>query len=93
MDKLPTKTSSLNHDYRKTFNSEEGKRVLRDLMVECHLFEGLPGHLSSTEMFYGEGQRSAVMYILTKLQEPQDPDRYRQQLEQANIDYTQRRTQ
>lgn len=92
LDKLPTKTGSLNHDYRKTFDSEVGKRVLRDIMVYGHIFDVLPSD-SREDIFFSEGQRNVAIYILNRLQEPRDPDRYREQQKQASIDSIQRRTQ
>lgn len=53
-------------DYKVTFSTEEGKRVLFDLMKSCGMdtssFDENP-----LNMAYREGQRNVVLHIMNKL--------------------------
>lgn len=54
--------------YKDTFNSEQGKKVLYDLMKVCHLLQ--PSYVGGTpeETAFREGERSVVLRILTQLE-------------------------
>lgn len=51
-------------DYKKTFESEHGKEVLRDLINQFHIFNPMPTDM--TKLAYMEGQRSVVLSIIHK---------------------------
>ncbi len=58
-------------DYRLTFGSDHGRRVLADLVEQCHLFHPsyIPEDVGGTQ--YREGERNVMLYILSRLQLPQ----------------------
>lgn len=64
---------SLLIDYRSTFKSEEGERVLRDMMANHHIFSGTFDK-DPMVMAYREGERSVVMSLLDKLRV--DPEKF-----------------
>jgi hypothetical protein len=57
-----TEAEELIEDYRHTFSSEAGKRVLADICAECHVLRPLPVPLE-----HSEGQRNAALSLLTKI--------------------------
>ncbi len=67
-------------DYRKTFSSEAGQRVLYDLMLEGHMLKPLP--MSSPDRDEAEGKRQIVLKILTMLKT--DPDKLQKLIEGAD---------
>jgi hypothetical protein len=52
--------------YRTVFNSEDGKKVLHDLMRTHHVIGGLPAK-DPYEMYRAEGERNVVLRILSLL--------------------------
>ena len=59
-------------DYKKTFSSDHGKRVLWDLMRNAHFINPLvgkneQGQICPYETYIHEGERNIVLYILDKL--------------------------
>ena len=57
------KLLELKNDYRITFNSEQGQRVLNDLEKRCHEFVTTFSKDSSHETAFLEGQRSTLIFI------------------------------
>ena len=54
-------------DYKIVFNTDAGRRVLYDLMRECHVYEAFTGMGSAEALIMWEGQRSVALYVLAKL--------------------------
>jgi len=63
MDQQNKKLLELKEDYKITFNSEEGKKVLNDLEKRCHEFVTTFSKDSSTETAFLEGQRSILIFL------------------------------
>jgi hypothetical protein len=61
-------------DYRLTFGTEAGQRVLSDLIKALHFFE--PSYVGgdSGETDFREGERNALLYILSRVQLPDEKD-------------------
>ena len=57
------KIKELKNDYRITFNSEQGQRVLNDLEKRCHEFVTTFSKDNSHETAFLEGQRSTLIFI------------------------------
>ena len=57
------KLLQLKEDYKITFNSEQGQRVLNDLEKRCHEFVTTFSKDSSTETAFLEGQRSILIFL------------------------------
>ena len=57
------KIKELKEDYKITFNSEQGQRVLNDLEKRCHEFVTTFSKDSSHETAFLEGQRSTLIFI------------------------------
>ncbi len=53
-------------DYERVFGSDDGQRVLRDMMVFYGMFQ-TTFNPNATESAYKEGQRSVVLGILEKM--------------------------
>lgn len=70
-------------DYKKTFGSEQGKRVLYDLM-NSHFIMGPTNPRGSDpyEMAFNEGQRYVLLRIMTMLKV--SPERMNQLIEESN---------
>ena len=68
-DAVKKRTRSLANfaEYQKVFSSDNGKKVLWDLMKHCGMLgtSHVPGDSHSTA--YNEGSRTVALYILTKL--------------------------
>ena len=54
-------------DYKKVFNSAEGKRVLYDLMREGHILGPAYYPNEPNSVYVNEGKRNMVLFILEKL--------------------------
>jgi len=57
------KLLQLKEDYKITFNSEQGQRVLNDLEKRCHEFVTTFSKDNSHETAFLEGQRSTLIFI------------------------------
>jgi len=57
------KILQLKEDYKITFNSEHGQRVLNDLEKRCHEFVTTFSKDNSHETAFLEGQRSTLIFI------------------------------
>ena len=57
------KLKELKNDYKITFSSEQGQRVLNDLEKRCHEFVTTFSKDSSHETAFLEGQRSTLIFI------------------------------
>ena len=57
------KLKELKEDYKITFNSEQGQRVLNDLEKRCHEFVTTFSKENSHETAFLEGQRSTLIFI------------------------------
>ena len=56
-------------DYKKVFGSQQGKRVLYDLMDSSFVMRNtFDRNLQDKEHFFREGQRAVVLRILTVLE-------------------------
>ena len=74
-------------DYKITFGSEQGQRVLRDLMASFHMGRSthIPG--DSGESAFREGERHVVLHCLYMMAERSDPEHLVNTLDQAEVDY------
>ena len=61
------KIKELKEDYKITFNSEQGQRVLNDLEKRCHEFVTTFSKDNSHETAFLEGQRSTLIFIKAML--------------------------
>ena len=50
-------------DYKLTFESKSGEKVLQDLQRRCHLFTTTNVKGDSHESAFMEGQRAAILFI------------------------------
>ena len=57
------KIKLLKEDYKITFGSEEGKRVLEDISIRCHESSTTFSKDNSHETAFLEGQRSISLFI------------------------------
>jgi hypothetical protein len=55
-------------DYQTIFNSEEGKRVLLDLMEQGFVLRPTQVAESEIASFINEGKRNIVLYILAQME-------------------------
>ena len=69
-------------DYKRVFNSEQGKRVLYDLMNNFDMMRPTYDPKNPNEIFVREGGRNVVLYILGKLKA--ETKTLEQYLEEAN---------
>jgi hypothetical protein len=58
------KIKGLRNDYKKIFDSEEGKRVLKDLETVC-LYRATTFNKDSLIMAFQEGLRAVYLHITT----------------------------
>ena len=74
-------------DYKITFGSDQGQRVLRDLMSTFHM--GRSTHIPGDphESAFREGERHVLLHILYKVSERSNPEHLVNSLDQADIDY------
>jgi len=57
--------ASLVQDYLQLFDSDEGKRVLLDLMAKGNLLSPTASNVTSDrEVFLNEGKRELVLYVM-----------------------------
>ena len=63
MDLQNKKLIELKKDYKITFDTEEGTRVLNDLEKRCHEFVTTFSKDNSHETAFLEGQRSTLIFI------------------------------
>ena len=57
-----------NLDYKRTFNTPEGKRVLYDLMVQHYVLKPtIQGKTGPITMAHREGQRAVIARIISQL--------------------------
>ena len=63
MDQQNKELLELKKNYKITFDSEEGKKVLNDLEKRCHEFVTTFSKDSSTETAFLEGQRSILIFL------------------------------
>jgi hypothetical protein len=66
---MPNKTAEqqLHIDYKQVFGTEQGQRVLEDILAYCHVLEPLTGSIETNAVLIREGRRDAGMTILQKL--------------------------
>ena len=57
------KILQLREDYKITFGSDEGPRVLNDLDIRCHSFVTTFSKDNSYETAFLEGQRATLLFI------------------------------
>lgn len=70
-------------DYQRVFGSEQGKRVLADLMDKHFVMTPTaPSKIDPYEMSFNEGQRMVVLRILATLQI--DPIQMKEKMEAAH---------
>jgi len=76
-------------DYQKVFSSDEGQRVLRNMMLQFHIFEDcfVPGHCGRTE--FKEGARAVVLHILKTMCKELDANGFVNEQKMALNDYGQ----
>jgi len=59
---------NLKNNYKVTFDTAEGKEVLKDLEKRCHFYSTTNVKGDSHESAYMEGQRSILLFIKAMLQ-------------------------
>lgn len=84
--KLAEKQVAKVYDYKKTFGSEQGKRILADLFSSHYVMNSTYTRSDALEMAFREGQRQVVLRILTILN--MDPINMKRQIEESH-DYVQ----
>lgn len=57
----------LKTDYNQVFDTEQGRRVLEDILSYCHVMEPLMGSIDTNSIMIREGRRDAALTILQKL--------------------------
>ena len=57
------KILQLREDYKITFGSDQGKKVLNDLEIRCHEFVTTFSKNNSYETAFLEGQRSILVFL------------------------------
>lgn len=67
--------------YQQVFSTEEGTKVLYDLIKACHVL-GTTFDANPIEMAYKEGERSVVLRILRTLKT--NPEKIMKMIEQGN---------
>lgn len=67
--------------YKRLFETEDGKKVLTDLINSCHIL-GSSFDENPYVTAYNEGARSVVTRILAKIKT--DPDQLKKMIEQGN---------
>ena len=74
-------------DYKVTFGTDQGQRVLRDLMATFHM--GTSTHITGDphESAFREGERHVLLHILYKVSERSNPEHLVNSLDQADTDY------
>lgn len=65
--KWKAKEVDLVRDYKKTFNTPEGKRVLYDIMKKCHILSPVFNPKNDFEVYINEGKRNVALMLLTIL--------------------------
>lgn len=67
--------------YKRVFESEDGKKVISDLMKNAHMFRSTMD-ANSNEMAYREGERSMVLKILRTIKaDPSELEKYLNEIE------------
>ena len=61
------KINQLVTDYKTTFGTENGQRVLTDLQNRCHLFSTTNVKGDAHESAFNEGQRAAILFIISMI--------------------------
>ena len=64
MEDNATRLKGLRNDYKKTFESEEGKHVLKDLEQVC-MFRMSTFNKDALTMAFSEGLRAVYLHITT----------------------------
>lgn len=67
--------------YKRVFESEDGKKVLQDLMKSCHVFTSTMDE-SANEVIYREGSRSVVLRIMRTISI--NPSEFERMLNETN---------
>jgi hypothetical protein len=62
------KIEELRINYKQTFETDDGKKVLSDLEKRCHFYHTTNIKGDSHESAYMEGQRSVLLFIKQLLQ-------------------------
>ena len=62
-------------DYRLTFATETGQRVFQDLIRSLHLFEPTYHPADPYESAFREGERNALLYILSRVKLPEEREK------------------
>jgi hypothetical protein len=77
----------IDEDFRLTFGSEEGERVLRWLMDKYWIWEGLL-EPDPHKTAFNEGQRAVIVDILDRIRRKWSPTEFAEQITQARLDYS-----
>ena len=64
---IEKKLKQLKADYKITFGSDEGQRVLEDISIRCHERTTTFSKENSHETAFLEGQRSILLFIKAML--------------------------
>lgn len=74
-------------DYQHVFGSEEGERVLRDLMKGACIWGESSYDPNPYATAYNEGRRSIILQILEHMRRKWTPQEFADELTQAQRDY------
>lgn len=71
MKQTTKKRISKSYLYKKVFGSDEGSKVLQDLMVNCNMMSNMctRSPIDPLDLAYKEGQRSVCLHILKLVKE------------------------
>tara|TARA_R110001592_G_scaffold181648_1_gene424458 strand:- start:946 stop:1179 length:234 start_codon:yes stop_codon:yes gene_type:complete len=61
------KVNGLIKNYKLTFETESGAKVLEDLQRRCHMFTTTNVKSDSHESAFNEGQRAVMLFVMSML--------------------------
>ena len=61
------KVNELIKNYKLTFETESGAKVLEDLQRRCHMFTTTNVKSDSHESAFNEGQRAVMLFVMSML--------------------------
>lgn len=71
-EEVVKKREQLKADYRATFESDSGKRVLEDLERRCFIRTTTFKDFDPTTMVFNEGKRAVLLHIKTMMEVRKD---------------------
>lgn len=84
-EKLVARKTAKAIDYKRVFGTEQGKRVLFDMMKAGHMLDSTMSRgATSHDLAFREGERNFVLRVMTILKT--DPEKLKQQIEEGEQD-------